>query len=94
MSGNVYFVMRSDGAGYETVGPKATAFDGFEAADAHARIMLDQHSGQRFVVCRAVAAYEVEQIKSVKLLAEDSHENKAMAGDAKNVLEMPSRKAI
>ena len=94
MSGNVYLVMRSDGAGFETVGPKSTAFDNFDAADAHAQKMLDQHSGQCFVVCRAVAAYKVEQVKSMKVLDDDKSENKAASGNAENVLEMPSRKAI
>lgn len=93
MSGNAYLVMRSDGAGFETVGPRSTAFDNFDAADAHARKMLDQHNGQRFVVCRAVAAYEVEQVTSVKLLAEDSCENKSTPPDTKNILPMPSLKA-
>ena len=94
MSGNYYFVMRSDGAGFETVGPKATAFAGFDDADKYARKMLDQHTGHLFVVCRAVASYKVEQVKSVKLLADDSRENEATAGNAKNVLELPSRKAM
>ncbi len=94
MSGNAYLVMRRDGAGFETVGPKSIAFESFDAADAHARKMLDQHCGQRFVVCRTIAAYEVEQVTSVKLLAEDSRTNNEAAGDAKNVLAMPSRKAI
>lgn len=94
MSGNGYFVMRSDGAGFETVGPLSTAFDSFDAADAQARKMLDQHSGQRFVVCRAVAAYQIEQVKSMKTLDAEMTGNKAMAAEAKNILAMPSRKAI
>jgi hypothetical protein len=56
--------------------------------------MLNQHTGQRFVVCRAVAAYEVEQVNSVKMLADDACKSEATAGDAKNILEMPSRKAM
>ena len=94
MSGNGYFVMRSDGAGFETVGPLSAAFESFDAADAHARKMLDQHSGQRFVVCRAIAAYEIEQVKSMKMLDGDTTESNAPAAEAKNVLAMPSRKAI
>jgi 1,4-dihydroxy-2-naphthoyl-CoA synthase len=86
--------MRGDGAGFETVGPKTTAFDSFDAADTYARKMLNQHTGQRFVVCRAVAAYEVEQVNSVKMLADDACKSEATAGDAKNILEMPSRKAM
>lgn len=94
MSGNFYFVMRSNGDGFETMGPKATAFGCFDTADTYARKMLDQHTGQRFVVCRAVTSYEVEQVTSVKLLADDLLENEATADVARNVLELPSRKAV
>ena len=93
MSGELFLVMRGDGEVFETLGPKATTFDSFDAADKYARKMLDQHTGQRFVVCQAVSAYEIEQVRSVKMLGDETKQTAKEAGASGNVVGMPSRQA-
>lgn len=94
MIGGLFLVMRSNGAAFETVGPRSTAFDNLEAADKYARKMLDQHVGQRFMICKAIAAYEVEQVTSVKMLDDDAQKTDANDESSVKIVNMPSRQAI
>jgi hypothetical protein len=104
-----YVVLRTDSQKAETIGPRATVFNSFKNADEYARGMRDRYTHQTFIVCQAVAAYEMHLAGTVMALLPDgagaehgavkrqsqrlAKRNLPETTDSKNIVEMRSRKA-
>jgi len=102
-----FIVLRTDNEKAETIGPRAMILDSFKKADKFAKALSDRYPHQTFIVCQAVAVYQVRLISSVSALVPDEAEPGHRANErqsqtlakqrqrnsasAKNIVEMSSR---
>ena len=89
MSGPSYIVLRAENRKAETIGPRATVFNSFKKADEYAKALRDRYTHQTFIVCQAVAVYEVHLAATVKALLSDGRE--AGYGGAKRQSGKPAK---